>query len=584
MTERPASNAFRRRSTGSDLNDGSTHNSERPLRIISSGKELLTFTDNHGNESKSDLNQQVRHVRLRRRYSQSVIEPLVPSFRRRNSNNVIEPLLPLRRRNSSTSSSLDSVSSNRSGGKNDEVFDGVQKQQVAKILTRQNSNNDDRFASKQQTKKILTRQSSNNDLDGLSPTSRQPKILTRQNSNKDDTFSPKQQWKKILTRQKSNNDDPTAPKQQTIKTSTNSKISLPTISSTLPHVNNIFDIKRRDSYGDLKHLRRRSLTDDFPTESSLNKPRKPLRRHVSFVSLSVGSDPLNIWEMDIDKKHYYPPVSSPFPMSGSNPSSSPPRQQPSEAKMMPSHSKEFQKVMKALSPDTDTAESSKPEDPAKNSSPKQTKKLRRNWSKTRIKVQAIANLQSSMGKEQRNSFSNKRMTDSKEIKNKEDDDEEDQNEETGSEDEGEKVSNKEKELFPRSRGWRIIKDKLSSIAEMAPPRTGFDAKFSIRNIAQLVKAKEFRMMMKRRASFMENGRFQFDEAKTDLYARYWKEPEGGSSSTASGKNKNRVTERDSSDMDVIEEITDLKSIGKVKDSYKGGRKQYNNKTNLIQKK
>ena len=240
--------------------------------------------------------------------------------------------------------------------------------------------------------------------------------------------------------------------------------------------------------------------------------------------------------------------------------------------------------MEALSPDTDSAESSKTETgPAKNSSPKQTKKLRRNWSKTRIKVQAIANLQSSVGKEQRNSFSNKRVTDGKDIKNKEDD-EEDQDEETGSEDESKKVSQKEKKLFPRSRGWRIIKEKLSSIAEMAPPRTGFDAKFSFRNIAQLVKAKEFRMMMKRRASFMENGRFQFDEAKTDLYARYWKEPEGGSSSTTSGKNKNHVTERDSSDMDVIEEITDLKSTGKVKDTFKGGRKHYNNKTNLVQKK
>ncbi|XP_071478258.1 uncharacterized protein [Diadema antillarum] len=76
----------------------------------------------------------------------------------------------------------------------------------------------------------------------------------------------------------------------------------------------------------------------------------------------------------------------------------------------------------------------------------------------------------------------------------------------------------------RSRGWRIVKVRLSEIAAKAP-KNGIDSTpITFRNIAQLVKAKEFRMMLKRRASFIENGRFQFEEAKQDLYARYKVDP------------------------------------------------------------
>lgn len=76
----------------------------------------------------------------------------------------------------------------------------------------------------------------------------------------------------------------------------------------------------------------------------------------------------------------------------------------------------------------------------------------------------------------------------------------------------------------RSRGWKIVKARLSEIAEKAP-KNGIDSTpLTFRNIAQLVKAKQFRMMLKRRASFMDNGRFQFEEAKQDLYARYKLDP------------------------------------------------------------
>ncbi|KAJ8047498.1 hypothetical protein HOLleu_06517 [Holothuria leucospilota] len=75
-------------------------------------------------------------------------------------------------------------------------------------------------------------------------------------------------------------------------------------------------------------------------------------------------------------------------------------------------------------------------------------------------------------------------------------------------------------VAPKSRGWIIVKKNLPKIAEMAPKDSIDTMPMQFTNIAQIVRAKQFRMMMKRRASFIENGVFQFDEAKADLYKRY----------------------------------------------------------------
>ncbi|XP_038057027.1 uncharacterized protein LOC119728740 [Patiria miniata] len=90
----------------------------------------------------------------------------------------------------------------------------------------------------------------------------------------------------------------------------------------------------------------------------------------------------------------------------------------------------------------------------------------------------------------------------------------------------------------RHRGWEIVRAKLTTIADMAP-KDSIDSKpLTFRNIADLVKAKEFRLMMKRRASFIENGRFQFDEAKQDLYRRYGGRPAGNLAPTAPSESHN----------------------------------------------
>lgn len=75
-------------------------------------------------------------------------------------------------------------------------------------------------------------------------------------------------------------------------------------------------------------------------------------------------------------------------------------------------------------------------------------------------------------------------------------------------------------LKPKSRGWKIVKNNLSRIVEMLP-RDSIDSRpMQFTNIAQIVRAKQFRLMMQRRASFIENGIFRFEEAKRDLYKRY----------------------------------------------------------------
>ncbi|XP_033636738.1 uncharacterized protein LOC117297700 [Asterias rubens] len=99
-------------------------------------------------------------------------------------------------------------------------------------------------------------------------------------------------------------------------------------------------------------------------------------------------------------------------------------------------------------------------------------------------------------------------------------------------------NNNDPDKHPRSRGWIFIKDNLRSIADMSP-RDSIDSKpLSFKNIADLVKAKEFRLMMKRRASFIENGRFQFEEAKQDLYRRYGR-ANGDGNAAASEKNQRK---------------------------------------------
>ncbi|XP_022105495.1 uncharacterized protein LOC110987244 [Acanthaster planci] len=92
----------------------------------------------------------------------------------------------------------------------------------------------------------------------------------------------------------------------------------------------------------------------------------------------------------------------------------------------------------------------------------------------------------------------------------------------------------------RNRGWEIVRDNLKTIADMAP-KDSIDSKpLTFRNIADLVKAKEFRLMMKRRASFIENGRFQFEEAKQDLYRRYRSGAAGNLAPTAPSESHGNI--------------------------------------------
>ncbi|XP_072045178.1 uncharacterized protein [Amphiura filiformis] len=278
---------------------------------------------------------------------------------------------------------------------------------------------------------------------------------------------------------------------------------VPTVSSTLPQLS-LGNNRRRVGFTDNTYSRRSLPSDILSLTLSATPGSSSGIIDVSSLrgrrpSLSVDSDPL-LWEMNFERKNRH------FgPMSSSR----------AQAMGKPSHSLEFQKVLEALSPDTDANAQQSTENPnIKVTPPKQTKQVSRGWSKARIKVNAAVGMSLT---------SKTRTRRGSECASHDEAEEDIQKDKEGEEKQQDKDSKKtkEKKRFPKSRGWIIVKRSLPQIAEMAPPRTGIDAKpFSIKNICQLVKAKEFRMMMKRRASFMENGRFQFDEAKADLYDRY----------------------------------------------------------------